>query len=324
MATIEHFAIYAADAPALKDFYVEAFGLQVVLESGGDPAGLLPGRRPRDGARDHRPARGEAGGRTSAGSATSPSGSTTSRRPTPPWSSAVSSSRPTPAVDNDADQDRLLQRPRGQPLPDRLAEGPARGRPGRERPDARLLRPTAGLAGDLAPPLDRVAVLGGELDDLLLRLRHLDPRDLAIGAAARPLPGHFLAVPLAVEVVNDQALHLDRPPVPCLKSRPADHKGLRCCRQATVGYRQGRPCVCRDTSATPADVRARNKIRPGSGRGPVFPVARNRKHPGIWFFAPTRGRFCRNVRQTRDPTSGGFRTKRSHRCFAAQQPRARP
>jgi glyoxylase I family protein len=42
MPTIEHFAIYAADAPALKDFYVEALGLRVILDnSGGDPPGYF-------------------------------------------------------------------------------------------------------------------------------------------------------------------------------------------------------------------------------------------------------------------------------------------
>ena len=41
MATIEHFAIYAADSPALKDFYVSAFGMRVAMESGGDPAGYF-------------------------------------------------------------------------------------------------------------------------------------------------------------------------------------------------------------------------------------------------------------------------------------------
>ena len=41
MATIEHFAIYAADAPALKVFYTSAFGLKVVVESGGDPPGYF-------------------------------------------------------------------------------------------------------------------------------------------------------------------------------------------------------------------------------------------------------------------------------------------
>jgi glyoxylase I family protein len=41
MPTIEHFAIYAADAPALKDFYVDAFGLKVVAEGGGDPPGFF-------------------------------------------------------------------------------------------------------------------------------------------------------------------------------------------------------------------------------------------------------------------------------------------
>jgi glyoxylase I family protein len=37
MAKLEHFAIYAADTRALKDFYVAAFGLRVILESGGSP-----------------------------------------------------------------------------------------------------------------------------------------------------------------------------------------------------------------------------------------------------------------------------------------------
>jgi glyoxylase I family protein len=41
MATIEHCAIYAADAPALKDFYVEAFGLRLVREGGGTPPGYF-------------------------------------------------------------------------------------------------------------------------------------------------------------------------------------------------------------------------------------------------------------------------------------------
>ena len=41
MPTIEHFAIYAADAPTLKDFYADAFGLKVVVESGGDPPGYF-------------------------------------------------------------------------------------------------------------------------------------------------------------------------------------------------------------------------------------------------------------------------------------------
>jgi glyoxylase I family protein len=41
MARIEHFAIYAADAPALKDFYVDALGLRVIVESGGNPPGYF-------------------------------------------------------------------------------------------------------------------------------------------------------------------------------------------------------------------------------------------------------------------------------------------
>jgi glyoxylase I family protein len=37
MPRIEHFAIYAADPKALKDFYIEALGLRVAVETGGDP-----------------------------------------------------------------------------------------------------------------------------------------------------------------------------------------------------------------------------------------------------------------------------------------------
>jgi glyoxylase I family protein len=43
MPTIEHFAIYAADAPGLKEFYRSAFGLSVLVESGGDPPGFFLG-----------------------------------------------------------------------------------------------------------------------------------------------------------------------------------------------------------------------------------------------------------------------------------------
>ncbi|GAC1447862.1 MAG: hypothetical protein NVSMB9_30500 [Isosphaeraceae bacterium] len=41
MSTIEHFALYAADARALKDYYANAFGLKVIVESGGDPPGYF-------------------------------------------------------------------------------------------------------------------------------------------------------------------------------------------------------------------------------------------------------------------------------------------
>jgi glyoxylase I family protein len=41
MARLEHFAIYGADTPALKDFYVEAMGLRVIVESGGEPPGYF-------------------------------------------------------------------------------------------------------------------------------------------------------------------------------------------------------------------------------------------------------------------------------------------
>lgn len=41
MARIEHFAVYADDSTALKDFYVDAFGLRVIVEGGGDPPGYF-------------------------------------------------------------------------------------------------------------------------------------------------------------------------------------------------------------------------------------------------------------------------------------------
>lgn len=37
MSRIEHFAIYAADTIALKDFYVDALGMRVIVETAGDP-----------------------------------------------------------------------------------------------------------------------------------------------------------------------------------------------------------------------------------------------------------------------------------------------
>jgi glyoxylase I family protein len=43
MSAIEHTAIYAADATALKDYYVETFGMKVLLEGGGDPPGYFLG-----------------------------------------------------------------------------------------------------------------------------------------------------------------------------------------------------------------------------------------------------------------------------------------
>lgn len=41
MARMEHFALYAADAPALKDFYIDALGLRVIFDSGGTPPGYF-------------------------------------------------------------------------------------------------------------------------------------------------------------------------------------------------------------------------------------------------------------------------------------------
>jgi glyoxylase I family protein len=41
MSKIEHFAVYADDPTALKDFYVRTFGLRVIVESGGDPPGYF-------------------------------------------------------------------------------------------------------------------------------------------------------------------------------------------------------------------------------------------------------------------------------------------
>ena len=45
---IEHFAVFAADLEALKDFYAGAFGMRVIVDnSHADPPRLLPGRRRR-------------------------------------------------------------------------------------------------------------------------------------------------------------------------------------------------------------------------------------------------------------------------------------
>ena len=41
MSSIEHFAIYADDAPALKRFYEEAFGMKTIFEGAGDPPGYF-------------------------------------------------------------------------------------------------------------------------------------------------------------------------------------------------------------------------------------------------------------------------------------------
>jgi glyoxylase I family protein len=41
MSTIEHFAIYAADASALRGFYERAFGLRTILDSKTDPPGFF-------------------------------------------------------------------------------------------------------------------------------------------------------------------------------------------------------------------------------------------------------------------------------------------
>jgi glyoxylase I family protein len=41
MAQIEHMAIYAADSTALKEFYVQALGLEVVLTNSDNPPGYF-------------------------------------------------------------------------------------------------------------------------------------------------------------------------------------------------------------------------------------------------------------------------------------------
>ncbi len=112
MAKIEHFAIYANDAPALKDFYVDAMGMHVVLDSGGNPPGYFLADdggmaieiigRPRENP-----------GPTSVGSAISRSGSTTSPQPARPWRPVGSFSRRIPSPGQRDDPDRFLQRPRG-------------------------------------------------------------------------------------------------------------------------------------------------------------------------------------------------------------------
>ena len=45
MSSIEHFAIYADDPTALKDFYVQSLGLRVIVERLVLCAGCLLGQR---------------------------------------------------------------------------------------------------------------------------------------------------------------------------------------------------------------------------------------------------------------------------------------
>src|SRR5205823_5865618 len=54
---------------------------------------------------------------------------------------------------------------------------------------------------------DGILVVLGEPLDLGLRLRQVDPRDLAVGPAPRPLPGDLRAIPATIGVIDDQALH---------------------------------------------------------------------------------------------------------------------
>ena len=59
MARIEHAAIFADDPSSLKDFYLQAFGLRVVLDNGqGSPPGYFLGDDHGTVAGDHRPPSG--------------------------------------------------------------------------------------------------------------------------------------------------------------------------------------------------------------------------------------------------------------------------
>ncbi|MFO0951888.1 MAG: VOC family protein [Isosphaeraceae bacterium] len=93
MASIEHFAIYAADAPALKDFYVDAFGMKVLVENPGPPPGYFLG----DDRGSSIEIIGRPDGHTNANQrwvTTSPSRSTTCAARA--WKPAASNSRRTP------------------------------------------------------------------------------------------------------------------------------------------------------------------------------------------------------------------------------------
>ena len=112
MARIEHFAVYSDDPTALKDFYVQTFGLQVIVESGGDPPGYFLADdqgmaievlgRPRDLRKS-----------TSAGFVTWRSGSKTSSRKKSISSGSVSRSRPRPWSNNDQMKTAFFKDPGG-------------------------------------------------------------------------------------------------------------------------------------------------------------------------------------------------------------------
>ena len=203
MADIEHFAIYADDPTALKDFYVHTFGLRVIVDSGGIrrdiSSPMKPGWRSRSwaGLRVRRRS-------TSAGSATSRSGSRTCWRRRPNWSGLGFVFESETFVDNDEMKTAFFKDPGGNRC---QIVWRRRGRWGSSIGRRHAVAAIVELGRDRAAPFDHVAVLEGELLDLGPRLGDLDPRGLAIGPAARPLPGDFLAEPLAAGVIDDQALH---------------------------------------------------------------------------------------------------------------------
>ena len=123
MARIEHFAIYADDPTALKDFYVRTFGLRVIVESGGDPPGYFLADDAGHGDRDHRPARRRAERQPALGLPRRVLGR---RRAGEEGRARAAGIR---LRDRDRrrqrrDEDGVLQGPRREPLPDRLATAP--------------------------------------------------------------------------------------------------------------------------------------------------------------------------------------------------------
>src|SRR5271166_769260 len=88
-----------------------------------------------------------------------------------------------------------------------LQPGRARNEHSQPQLQSRSSRSSRDFLGNLASPLDLVAVLGGESLDFGLRLGDVDAGVLPVVTASRALVGRFFAKPFAVEAVNNQALH---------------------------------------------------------------------------------------------------------------------
>ncbi len=226
MTKMEHFAIYAADAPALKDFYVTALGLRVIVESGGDPPGYFLADAAGMALEIIGRPKGEPGANQrwvchiafSVDDLAATRAALEGRGLIFETDTVVDNASMRTAFFNDPEGNRCQIVWRKAPLV-KLKQANA-DLPGSDVGDPRsLLSSRPALSRDIAPPLDPVLVLPREFFDGRSRLRDLDPGGLAVGPAPRAFPGDFLAEPFSFEIVDDQALHRFRPLDPTVNAR---------------------------------------------------------------------------------------------------------